>query len=165
MNAWMRTVIGVWLCVAACGDDAEGAHHDRDTAHREAAEFEGCPDTVPEFFLGMSTTSGDGSLKAALLAAAPAPPAKFFNDWTVEFRSADDAPLEDVTIRSARAFMPVHGHYGTPDPRQTQHEDEPAEFDLDALNLFMRGPWQVKLAVSSPSSGQADLVFEVCVEE
>jgi hypothetical protein len=163
MNACRRILFGVLLCLAACGDRADNEDHTGNTA--ETAEFVGCPDTIPAFSFGMSTTSGDGRIAATLLKSSPVPPARFFNDWTVEFESADDAPLEDVTLRSVRAFMPVHGHYGTPDPRLTQHEDEPAVFDLDALNLFMRGPWQIKLAVSSPSSGQADLIFDVCVEE
>ncbi|HTU58990.1 MAG TPA: hypothetical protein VMF89_11165 [Polyangiales bacterium] len=131
----------------------------------DEAEFEGCPDTTPSFSLGMSTSSPNGNVEAVLLAASRVPPARFLNDWTVSFVDAESKPLSDVMLRSVRAFMPVHGHYGLPDPKLAPHEAEAAVFDIDALNLFMRGPWQIKLEVSSPESGNAELIFEVCVEE
>ena len=171
MSRWIRCRCALLLWLTACGGDRmEGAvaHEQADDAgvdQADAADFEGCPDSIPPFALGMSARSRDGSIKAVLRAASSLPPARFLNDWTVEFTDAQGNPLPNVSLRQARAFMPVHGHYGTPDPRLTQHEDEPALFDLDALNLFMRGPWQVQLSLSAPSTGETALVFEVCVEE
>ena len=150
MTAWLRIWACSCVCLFACGDSEDGEHNE----HDEAAEFEGCPEDIPEFSFGMTTATEDGTLKAALVDASPAPPARFFNDWTIEFKDADDAPAEDVRLRRARAFMPVHGHYGTPDPRLGQHGDAPAVFDLDRLNLFMRGPWQIILSVSSPNTSK-----------
>ena len=162
MSRWLRVVVGCWCLLGACGEDAHGTRHSDGGAE---AEFEGCPDTIPHFSLGMSTPSGDGSVKAVLLAASHVPPARYLNDWTVELTDAGEKPISDAMLQRARAFMPVHGHYGLPDPRLKRHEDEPAVFDIDALNLFMRGPWQIKLDVSSPEGGDVELVFEVCVEE
>lgn len=164
MKVCARIAVAVLLCLAACNEDAEGTAHDHPT-DAEVAEFEGCPDTIPSFALGMSTASKDGSIQAALLQASPAPPARFFNDWQIAFKTADDAPAADVVLQRARAFMPVHGHYGTPDPRLTQHGADPSVFDVDKLNLFMRGPWQVILMLSTPQTGPTELIFEVCVEE
>lgn len=164
-NALLRhSAFAFGLCIAACSDSGD-AKSESDAPSPESAEFEGCPDDIPTFELGMSVTSQDGSVRAKLLKAKPAPPARFFNDWTVAFSGADDAPLEGASLKSARAFMPVHGHYGKPDPTLTPHDDDPSVVDLAALNLFMRGPWEITLSVSSLSAGDADLVFHVCVEE
>lgn len=162
MKAQRWSALVFSLCLAACSQSAESEHSETDA---ESAEFVGCPETIPPFELGMSVSSSDGRIQAALVRAVPSPPAKFFNDWTVKFTGADAADLDDLTLQSARAFMPVHGHYGKPDPKLTVHDDEPAVVDLDDVNLFMRGPWEVTLSVTSLSAGDADLVFHVCVEE
>lgn len=168
MKSWIQCGFCAWLlCVAACGEDApaEPAQHEHEggTQDGEEAAFAGCPDSIPKFSLGMQATAGD--IQAKLVAASPAPPERYFNDWTVAFESADGEPRTDVTLCGARTFMPVHGHYGTPDPRVTQHADDRAVFELDALNLFMRGPWEVRLKVSAADGGEHDIVFEVCVEQ
>jgi hypothetical protein len=130
----------------------------------DAAVFTGC-DGVPAFALGRAAESRNGRIGAALLQASQLPPARFLNDWKVSFDDAHGGSLDDAAVRDARAYMPLHGHYGKPDPSVTQHADQPAVFDIDALNLFMRGQWQVQLTVASPSAGEDVLVFEVCVEE
>ena len=164
MKTWLRGVVSLCLCIAACGDASDGEEHRHDAEHDEAADFEGCPETIPQFALGMTTENDDGSIKAAVVEASPSPPARFLNDWTVKLAGPDDAARSDLTLQRVRAFMPVHGHYGTPDPRLKPHDDDPSVFDVDKLNLFMRGPWQILLDVNS-SDGAAQLIFEVCVEE
>jgi len=161
--AWSALVMSLYG--TACSKSADHEQSDQDAEPPESAEFVGCPDSTPQFELGMTVTSADGAIHAKLLEAKPAPPARFFNDWTVAFSAADQAPLDDVNLQSARAFMPVHGHYGKPDPRVTARDAESAVVDIDALNLFMRGPWEIMLTVSSASAGDAELVFHVCVEE
>lgn len=163
MSARLALRFGLCSCLVAslvaCGDDAG------DAPNEEGAEFEGCPDSIPEFSHGMSAATEDGDIQAVLREASPSPPARFFNHWTVELTRADGSALEEGSVGGVRAFMPVHGHYGTPDPRVRRRDDEPAVFDIEKLNLFMRGPWEVTLTVSSASGGDAAIVFEVCVEE
>jgi len=161
-------LLSLTACRADAGDSGGDAHehvHDTGAERGEGTQFVGCPDTIPAFDLGMSTTSADGRIKAQLRGASSVPPVRFLNDWTLLFSDAQGNPLSTVSLRQARAFMPVHGHYGTPDPRLVRHQDEPAVYDLNALNLFMRGPWQVQLAVSTEGGGETSLTFEVCVEE
>lgn len=159
MSARIRLLVYLCSCLVACGDDAHDELHDAE------AEFEGCPDSIPEFELGLTASSQDGAIKAVVREASPVPPARFFNDWTVALERDDDTPVEDASLQSVRAFMPVHGHYGTPDPRVRRRDDEPAVFELEKINLFMRGPWEVKLIVRLPNAGDAEIVFDVCVEE
>lgn len=165
MNVQLRSVFTLWMCLcfAACAD-AVDIDEQHDKAHDDAAEFEGCPESIPKFSLGMSTENDDGSIKVSVLEASPSPPARFLNDWTVKLTGSDDAPRNDVKLSRVRAFMPVHGHYGTPDPKLKEHDEDPNVFDVDKLNLFMRGPWQILLDVNS-DDGASQLVFEVCVEE
>ena len=144
-----------WL--AACTSDTEPI------AHLET-EFKGCPAEIPEFSLGMTALSADGQIEASLVAASPAPPLRYFNDWTVRIAAAGGEPVEGLTLRSAHAFMPVHGHYGKPDPKVAPRDAEPGVFDLNDVNLMMRGPWEVRLALSSKTR-EAELIFHVCVEE
>jgi hypothetical protein len=129
-----------------------------------AAVFTGC-DGAPAFGLGSTADSHDGRVQAALLAASALPPARFLNDWTVNLELPQGGSLDDATVRSVSAYMPQHGHYGKPDPLVTPRADRPDAFDIAALNLFMRGSWQVRLTVASPSAGEDLLTFEVCVEE
>jgi hypothetical protein len=134
-------------------------------SHDDAAEFEGCPESTPVFELGMSSAGEQGRITVVLHEASAVPPVRYFNDWALEFTDADGAPLEDVEVVRARAYMRVHNHYGTPDPRVAQREDEPAVFDLERINLFMRGPWEVQLTLRSESAGEDDVVVHVCVDE
>jgi hypothetical protein len=175
MSWVVRSLLAASLVVGGCkesndggADDARVKGHDHHTdggLDVDAAEFEGCPDSTPEFTLGMSASGRDGKITASLRDASSAPPTRYFNDWTLAFSDADGAPLEDVEIILARAYMRVHGHYGTPDPTLHQLADEPSVFELQRLNLFMRGPWEVQLILKSDSLGEDHVVFDVCVEE
>lgn len=161
-----------WLVAAAIGlagckeDPAEPDEHVHDAGpHDDAAEFEGCPESTPLFELGMSSAGEAGHITVVLREASAVPPVRYFNDWTLEFTDAEGAPLEDVEVLRARAYMRVHNHYGTPDPKVVRREDERAVFDFKRLNLFMRGPWEVQLTLRSESAGEDDVVVNVCVDE
>ena len=144
--------------------DVDGSDPRDELSSSDAAVFTGC-DGVPAFGLGSRADSRNGRVQAALLAASALPPVRFLNDWTVSLELPEGGSLDDATVRSVSAYMPHHGHYGKPAPIVTQRADRPDAFEIDALNLFMRGGWQVQLTVSSPSAGEDQLVFEVCVEE
>lgn len=179
MSWVVRTALACSLLTVGC-KDSKPAEADDDKQHQhegdgglnadadvdvDAAEFEGCPDGTPELMLGMQATGQDGKITATLREASSVPPARYFNDWTVALSDADGAPLEDGEIIRARAYMRVHGHYGTPDPELAALADEPSVFELKRLNLFMRGPWEVQLLVKSEALGEDSIVFHVCVEE
>ncbi len=181
-------VIGIGACGGAATDDvdssgasgndgssgASGPHapnrdsgsDDSGTAGPgdEAFPFIPCPDDLPPFAIGMDTLGTNGVIRARLVDASPAPPEKFFNDWTVEFHGADGSVLGDVELTMARAWMPAHGHDGTYAPIITPRE-EPGQFAVDQLNLWMRGHWEVQIEATSPGVGDDSLVFDACVED
>jgi hypothetical protein len=166
--SWVGRSLLVAVMVVGCKDEpAEPEHehaHDAST-EGDAAEFEGCPESTPAFALGMSTAGDEGRITVVLREASAVPPVRYFNDWALEFTDADGAPLDDVDVVRARAYMRVHNHYGTPDPKLAQREDEPAVFDFKRINLFMRGPWEVQLTLRSESAGEDNVVVHVCVDE
>lgn len=160
--AWMLCL----LLLCACGDDAGDG--DEPVGGTSAPPDGGyppvpCPESTPEFRINLEATGEDGNVVARLVDADRIPPRQFENDWTVEFRSADGEPLEDVDLVMARPYMPVHEHDGTYPPDVTPL-DEPGQFQVDNLNMWMIGPWQVQLTVESASAGDDYIVFNVCVD-
>jgi hypothetical protein len=151
---------------ASASPDSASAAPDVDAGEHagEEAEFMGCPETTPSFALGMQAKGREGHITAALIEASNAPPLRFLNDWTVELRDASGAPLTDARIRSARPFMPVHGHDGNVQP-SVRALAMPGRFAIDSLNFIMRGVWEVQLSLQAPSVGDDYVVFEICVAE
>ncbi len=157
-----RTSLFLCLLLACGGDEPEAHEHPTHTG--DAGSYEGCPESTPEFALGMRAVGKDKRVTAELVAATPAPPMRYLNDWELRFFSTEsDALLSDVSISQARPFMPVHGHDGNILPKLTLLED--GGYRVASLNLNMRGPWEVQLNVSSASLGDDYIVFHVCVSE
>lgn len=171
MKAHSRGVALLLLLAACGGDDTEAPARDAavdaaDAPEQDAEEaaFVGCPDTTPPFTLGLTAQGKQGKLAAKLISASRVPPLRYLNDWTVELTDAAGEPLADATIRSARPFMPVHGHDGNVQP-VVKPLSQPGRFAVNGLNFNMRGPWEVQLGLRSPSAGDDDVVFEICVAE
>jgi hypothetical protein len=171
----MRCEVMMWrlgwlLCALltfACGDDGEG---DEPVAGSAAPLLDGgmypaapCPESTPEFRINLEAEGEDGKVVARLLDADNIPPRQFQNDWTIEFNTPGGEPIEDLELVDATPFMPVHGHDGVYPPEVTLL-DEPGQFQVDNLNLWMIGPWEVRLRVESESAGDDYIVFHVCVK-
>ena len=122
-----------------------------------------CPDDAVDassFALGMPVMGDNQKIQAKLIAAMPTPPARYNNDWTIEFMDASGNALSDVDLTKAYADMPYHGH-GKAATSMTKLSD-PGQFDV-GINLFMRGYFDVQFSVSSPSAGDDMLHFKYCV--
>lgn len=146
--------------VASCGDDPRDSD---EPATRPDTMYVGCPASTPPFALGMEALGKLGRIRARLVAARPTPPARYRNDWELAFFGPRGERLDDVSVARARPFMPVHGHDGNVQPTVRPVAD--AQIAVDYLNLNMRGPWEVQLAVQSRSLGDDEMVFHVCVME
>jgi hypothetical protein len=125
-----------------------------------ADDFRGCPGEIPSFEPGLEATGEH--LAAKLIAAMPAEPERHLNDWTVELSSLDESSATDAEIARGETFMPTHGHNGGVVPQITALS-ESGQFQVDRLNFIMRGPWEVRLWLSSASLGDDYVVFHVCV--
>jgi hypothetical protein len=96
----------------------------------------------------------------------PLPLLKGSTTWVLDFAQADGgAPITDLVDVESYTWMPVHGHNGNFKPKMTALSP-PGRYQFKGFNFTMRGPWQVKMDVSSKNLGQEDLVqFDVCVED
>ena len=151
----MRSAM-IWLLLGtsavACGGDAD----DSDAQSQEELDddFKGCPPELPVFGPGLEVESDQH--KITLISAQPGEPERYENDWVVEL-----SPPEAVLVRG-QTFMPIHGHDGRVEPTVKQ-ASSPGRFAIERLNFTMRGPWEVRLWVSSAGATEQLLVFNGCV--
>ena len=155
--------LACYLPLASCGSEP-AVEAESDAGSDAGVPAVRCGAGLPAFALPMTAQGEEGKLSATLLASTPEPPEKYLNDWTLELRDSAGKPVGDATITMARPFMPAHGHDGTFAPT-VKDGDAPGRFVVEKLNLWMRGPWEVQLRVSSQALGDDYIVFQVCVEE
>jgi hypothetical protein len=155
-------VLGIaWaVAVLGCGSSSPDQNPPANDAGADAAAYGAC--AVSALALPLTQSGKSGRLAATLVAAEPNPPAKHDNTWTVRVQDTSGAPLDDAQIASAETYMPVHDHAGVPAP--TAEETEPATFSVE-VPFMMRGPWEVRLDLSSQRAGSDRVVFDVCVAE
>lgn len=151
------------LSFAGCSSKDEPAPASNTEMPPDETMSGACAD-APEFSLDMEAVGKDGAVKAVLISASPAPPVRKTNDWVVEFRDTNDEPLTDVDVKMVQPFMPEHGHDGTFAPT-IMPLDEPGQFEIDDINLWMPGMWEVRFSVESASLGEDYIVFETCIPE
>jgi hypothetical protein len=177
------------LALLGCGEDPPATSSNpiggEGGAGSSALPVVPCPQDTPAFGagpdgIGLEAVGAKQTVSARIIAAKPLSPERYENDWSVALLDAQGAPLPDAEITSACAFMRVHGHYEL--ARSVTRLSDPSTFELKALNLSMRGPWEVELTVTSPSlTGTADaytecdrrnrapgadkIVFHTCIRE
>jgi hypothetical protein len=171
--ATLALAVGIGVLGASCTDgDAPvapsvlegGAPIDDADVDASLAPCEGRTDKASSFELGTEAIGLSRLVSSRLVAADPAPPERYLNDWTLDFFDDEGTPIEDIQITMARSFMPTHGHDGTFAPTVTKLS-EPGRFEVAKLNLWMRGPWLVQLNVSSPQVGDDYIEFSVCIDD
>lgn len=139
--------------LGACGGGGNSADH-ADSALSCALETRD-----DDFSIGLE--KDDGDFKFMLMAADPAPPAKGDNDWTLQILGADDQPVDSASIK-VTPFMPDHGH-GTPIKAQVTDQGD-GMYDLDPVNLWMPGLWEVTLDLTTNADETATVVYRFCIE-
>jgi hypothetical protein len=92
----------------------------------------------------------------------PSEPERYLNSWSIAVDSLTGSPAVDAEIERGQTFMPVHGHDGRVVP-EISPTGEPGQFRVERLNFSMRGPWEVRFWLRSPSLGEDYAVFHVCV--
>ena len=60
------------LAIAGCGDDPRVPGMS-EVEEADAAVYEGCPDSIPVFEIGMQSSGAEGRIRASLIDAVPAP--------------------------------------------------------------------------------------------
>ncbi len=108
------------------------------------------------YVAGMEKVSTDGHFKVALISSDPIPQDLTLYTWVVELRDADGTPIEGGAV-VAEPTMPDHGHGTFPATTTGEANDQPGQFVLRDMDLFMAGTWQIELDVSQGDT--QDTVF------
>ncbi len=151
----VRALLLVPLLLPACsGDDGSALP---DAGYNCALD-----DRDEEFIAGMEKTGQLGTT-FRLVSSDPAPPIRGDNVWQVEIEDDSGAPLEGATVK-AIAFMPDHNH--TSSVPVTYTEDPAGSYQIDPVNLFMPGIWEITIQATPEGASQAErdeALFVFCV--
>jgi hypothetical protein len=153
----MRRLLPVLLlAAAACGNE-----HSHDLPD---AGFNCEIDQRDEEFVSGMQKTGDLGVTFTLVSSDPTPPARDDNDWVVDIEDPD-GPMVGGSV-TVRPFMPDHNH-GTSIPAViTEDATTPGRYELDRVNLFMPGIWEITLGATPAGGTAADkdtVVFTFCV--
>lgn len=138
------------------GDDGGDGDGDGDKE-----ELCGPADLYDDFVVGLEKK---GELvTVSFVDAKPAPPIRDINTWTMSVHDVAGDPLDDLEWQ-LKPWMPDHGH-GSPTPITITAGENPGEYVLDPVDLFMAGRWTIDMTVSLPDGGGEDTVqFAFCIE-
>jgi hypothetical protein len=121
-----------------------------------------CPADSPVFRVPMEAVGDKMRITARLISAKPEPPERYFNDWTVELVDSSGNPVEDVELTQVQTYMTVHRHGVL--AKQITKLGDPARFEVKDVDMFMRGPWEIRFTVTSASAGDDYIVFNHCLD-
>jgi YtkA-like len=154
MRALLASIV-LAAALAACGGPSTG---------------DGLPDAAYDcttetradmFSAGMMKAGSQGKLTFKLMSSTPAPPARGNNDWSIAIVDAvSGAPVAGAAM-TVVPFMPDHNHGTSIKPTIT--DQGAGMYDVDPVNLWMPGLWQVTVT-ATPSGGTLDkAVFSFCI--
>jgi len=112
---------------------------------------------------GMVATGNDAVYEIELVEATPAPPDKGDNSWLIEVRDATTTTPTSAVDLVVTPFMPDHGHGSPITPVVTPGAGD-GRFQIDSLNLWMPGLWEVRIDVTDGDTATDLVVFPFCVE-
>jgi hypothetical protein len=147
----LSLTLGVALSVGACADD----HHDDTTYDCEKETRD------DEFVIGLTKPGANSRLEFKLLSSDPAPPSRGDNTMVLQL-STMAAPVMPVSgaSMSVTPFMPDHEHTSGKAVKITPLAD-PGQYQLEPVNLFMPGLWEITVEVDGANSDLA--VFRFCL--
>ena len=112
----------------------------------------------------MATSSGGlqkdgltGAFSVKLMDTSPTPPLIGENVWTIEVLDHDGNPVEGCTV-TAGTWMPDHQH-GSPIIAQST-ELGGGMYDVEIIDLFMPGLWEITLNITGPTGSSDKVVFK-----
>ncbi len=152
----MRVALLALVLLPACGGD------DSSVDLPDAGYNCALDDRDEEFLAGMEKTGAMGTT-FRLVSSTPAPPEINDNVWQVELEDATGAPLAAATVKVI-SFMPDHNHISPAIAVIT--EDPAGTYELDPVNMFMPGVWEITVQATPEGASQAmrdEATFVFCV--
>lgn len=124
-----------------------------------------CGDTAvfDAWSAGMEKPGDAGLYVFSIVEAAPAPPDKGDNQWTLHVAGAGGSPVEGATV-TITPFMPAHNHGTNPATVATSVGSIAGDYVSEAFNLFMGGQWELTVSASAPGTGSDAATFTFCIE-
>lgn len=160
----MKASRRAWLAIACAAATSCGGDDGKPRADADAdALFTSCTDDprAERVQAGMAKPGEAGLLTVTLLDAAPAPPAKGTNRWTIRITDRAGAPVDGLVV-AVVPFMPDHNHGSSLKPTVAP-TGAPGEYAVDTLYFFMLGLWRVTVTTTGPTADTA--VFQMCVTQ
>lgn len=111
---------------------------------------------------GMELPGKAGLYSVRLESISPVPAFKGDNLWKVQIVDASKQPVDGLTLK-VKPFMPDHGHGSSITP-QIKPQGAGGRYDVEQLNLFMPGLWQVFFTVQPAAGGGDEAEVAFCVE-
>lgn len=119
-----------------------------------------CSEPGDPFFIGEVKEGRNQSMRVELVTTAPQPPERFDNTWQVLITDMSGAPVEAGLV-DARTWMPDHGH-ASPKAIVVTSMGE-GVYELDPVNLFMPGLWEITVEVTPEGGSPDDVVWKFCM--
>ena len=156
VSANARLLCSSIVLSAACDEDSADTSDDGNSPRGCEAE-----ERDDDYSLGLEKSGA--RVRVQFVDAVPAPPDRGDNTWTLRVLDlSTGAPMQDMTL-AVDPYMPDHMH-STSIPVEVTPMEEPGVVQLDPVNLFMPGLWQVKLAFILPEQASDEVVFSFCVD-
>lgn len=151
------------LLIASCsGEETTSEQATPDEGGDQGFAPVPCGEIEP-LYSGTLVTGREQLAQIEVVETSPAPPEKFESDWIVRVLDMSDDAMSDAELLEVVPFMPVHGHDGITPPLVAKLE-EPGEFEVSKLNMWMGGPWEVQFAIQTPD-GEDFVSVDVCIED
>jgi len=130
-----------------------------DTHHAGDAEVNCAAESRADTYVAGMEAAGAAGLTARLLAAEPAPPARFANVWSIEIVDASQQSVADATV-TVTPWMPDHGH-GT--PIETVVTNDAGTYTLNPVHLWMPGLWEIRIDAQAAAVSDR-MTFRFCID-
>lgn len=156
----MRSLIAIPLFASLAACMGGGTSADDQAPYNCAIETR-----ADTFVVGLDKVGAGMELDFKLMTAAPAPPARGDNTWSLQLSAMAagvvGSGVAGATL-TATPFMPDHMHGS---PIQVVVTDKGGgAYELSPVNLWMPGLWQTTVTATS-ASGSDQTVFAFCIPE
>lgn len=146
-------------CSADDGDGTDDQAAGAGTQEQTFCEKNEMPET-DDYVANLEKLGEGGLLTFTLVSSDPAPPARNDNRWVIGISDAAGAAVEGATLQP-NPNMPQHGHGSN--KRAEVSELGGGEYELNPVNLFMPGYWEVPVAVTTADGVTDSATFAFCV--
>jgi hypothetical protein len=118
-----------------------------------------CGSSTDRYMANLTKSGHDGKFSVVLQSSSPAPDGPGSEDWMILVKDSGGSSVSGATL-DVTPFMPAMGH-GTP-IAVVATDQGGGMYDLNPVNLFMPGEWQVTIGISK--GGTTDqVVFSFCI--